>query len=61
MQLRRGKSKGVRDERDRYSRVEEEEEEEEEDGQGFCRDAPLAYQNTVGLFILVKGYYVRFT
>lgn len=44
MQLRRGKSKGVRDERDRYSRVEEEEEEEEEDGQGFCRDAPLAYQ-----------------
>lgn len=43
MQLRRVKSKGVRDERDRYSRVEEEEE-EEEDGQGFCRDAPLAYQ-----------------
>ncbi|CAN7071143.1 unnamed protein product, partial [Brassica oleracea var. botrytis] len=58
MQLRRVKSKGVRDERDRYSRVEEE---EEEDGQGFCRDAPLAYQNTVGLFIIVKGYYVRFT
>ena len=25
-----------------YSRVEEDE--EEEDGQGFCRDAPLAYQ-----------------